>query len=207
MNIHLYLQSMRIRDENKEQAICEKAIEIVVAKGFDGLSMQKLAKEANVSPATIYIYFKDREDLILQLCMRESKKMVEATFEGFNTEMDFVEGMRLQWKNRAAYWLKNPLSAQFLEQAKHTNYGEQAFEYTKNQFAAAMGKFLRKAVKNGEIVELTTEVFWATAFSPLYTLIKFHLAGKGMAQRPFVLDDNIIDQTLKLVIKALTPTK
>ncbi|MGV3508924.1 MAG: TetR/AcrR family transcriptional regulator [Sphingobacteriaceae bacterium] len=198
---------MRIRDENKEQAICEKAIEMVVAKGFDGLSMQKLAKEANVSPATIYIYFKDREDLILQLCMRESQKMVEATFEDFNTEMDFVEGMRLQWKNRAAYWLKNPFSAQFLEQAKHTNYGEQAFEYTKSQFASAMGKFLRKAVKNGEVVELTTEVFWATAFSPLYTLIKFHLAGKGMAQRPFVLDDNILDQTLKLVIKALTPTK
>ena len=38
-----------------------------VKGGFNGFSMQKLAKAANVSPATIYIYFKDKEDLIQQL--------------------------------------------------------------------------------------------------------------------------------------------
>ena len=57
---------MRTRDENKEAAIRTKALEMIVKVGLDGLSMQKLAKSANVSPATIYIYFKDREDLILK---------------------------------------------------------------------------------------------------------------------------------------------
>jgi AcrR family transcriptional regulator len=51
---------MRARDENKEQNICRKAMEMIVQDGLDGLSMQKLAKAAGVSPATIYIYFKDR---------------------------------------------------------------------------------------------------------------------------------------------------
>jgi AcrR family transcriptional regulator len=60
---------MRTRDENKESAIRQKAIEMIVKKGFDGLSMQKLAKAADVSPATIYIYYKDRDDLIVQLWM------------------------------------------------------------------------------------------------------------------------------------------
>ncbi|MBA4056563.1 MAG: TetR/AcrR family transcriptional regulator, partial [Marivirga sp.] len=58
---------MRTRDELKEQKIREKAIEMIVNEGFDGLSMQKLAKAANVSPATIYLYFKNREDLLNQL--------------------------------------------------------------------------------------------------------------------------------------------
>ena len=40
---------------------------MIVKEGFDGLSMQKLAKAANVSPATIYLYFKNREDLLNQL--------------------------------------------------------------------------------------------------------------------------------------------
>jgi AcrR family transcriptional regulator len=44
-----------------------KAMEMIVAEGFDGLSMQKLAKAAGVSPATIYIYWKNREDLLNQL--------------------------------------------------------------------------------------------------------------------------------------------
>ena len=75
MNIHLYLLSdMRTRDENKELTIREKALEMAVKDGFDGLSMQKLARAAGVSPATIYIYFKDRDDLILQLWLQEVKK-------------------------------------------------------------------------------------------------------------------------------------
>jgi TetR/AcrR family transcriptional regulator, multidrug resistance operon repressor len=55
MNIHLNLHQMRSRDENKEQAIRTEALENAVKDGFDGLSMQKLAKAAAVSPATVYI--------------------------------------------------------------------------------------------------------------------------------------------------------
>ena len=78
---------MRTRDENKELTIREKALEMAVKDGFDGLSMQKLARAAGVSPATIYIYFKDRDDLILQLWLQEVKKMVDATLEGFDPSM------------------------------------------------------------------------------------------------------------------------
>jgi AcrR family transcriptional regulator len=198
---------MRQRDENKEQAICEKAIEMIVKHGFDGLSMQKLAKAAGVSPATIYIYFKDREDLILQLCVRESQKMIESTFIDFSPEMSFEEGMHQQWKNRATYWIAHPLEAQFLEQAKHTPYGEKAFQNIKREFSSTMGKFLSKAVEEGELIDLPKELFWSIAFAPLYTLIKFHLAGKGMSDVPFVLEDKAMYRALQLVLKALKPIK
>ncbi|HXO77347.1 MAG TPA: helix-turn-helix domain-containing protein, partial [Puia sp.] len=58
---------MRVRDESKVEAIYQQALKMIVEEGFDGLSMQKLARAAGVSPATIYIYFKDRDDLLLQL--------------------------------------------------------------------------------------------------------------------------------------------
>lgn len=50
-----------------EKAIREKVLAMIVKEGFDGLSMRKLANAAGVSPATIYVYFKDRDDLIMQL--------------------------------------------------------------------------------------------------------------------------------------------
>jgi len=46
---------MRIRDEQKEKAIREKALKMIVKDGIEGFSMQKLAKAANVSPGTLYI--------------------------------------------------------------------------------------------------------------------------------------------------------
>ncbi|HEX2613085.1 MAG TPA: helix-turn-helix domain-containing protein, partial [Fibrobacteria bacterium] len=57
---------MRSRDPSKESAIRRMTMELAVKEGFDGLSMQKVAKAAKVSPGTLYIYFEDREDLMMQ---------------------------------------------------------------------------------------------------------------------------------------------
>ena len=69
---------------------------MIVSHGFDGLSMHKLAKAASVSVATIYIYFKDREDLIQQLYTEEFEKMTLATLVNFNPEGRFDEGLKVQ---------------------------------------------------------------------------------------------------------------
>jgi predicted MFS family arabinose efflux permease len=44
------------------------------------------------------------------------------------------------------------------------------------------------------------------AFAPLYQLLKFHLHGRGLSGTPrFTLDERLMDQTLDLVVRALTP--
>lgn len=196
---------MRKRDENKIAAICEKAIEIIVKKGFDGLSMQKLAKAANVSPATLYIYFKDREDLILQIALKEAEKMIDATLKEFDPAMNFAEGLKIQWKNRARYWLDNPLKSNFMEQIRHSPIGETVFKKVKREFSKTMGGFMEQAIKRKELVKLPPEVYWCIAFAPLYQLIKFHIDGKGLANKKFVWNDNYMDQALDLVLKSLKP--
>ncbi len=80
---------MRTRDVNKESLIQEKAIEMIVKEGLDGFSMQKLAKAANVSPATLYIYYKDRDDLITQLATKISNRLMETSLKGMHPKMSF----------------------------------------------------------------------------------------------------------------------
>jgi AcrR family transcriptional regulator len=207
MNIHLYLHIMRLRDENKEIAIREKALEMVVKDGFDGLSMQKLAKAAGVSPATIYIYFKDRDDLILQLWLQEMKKMVDATLERFDSTMPFDEGLKVQWLNRARFCMENPASMHFLEQIKYSPYHEICMKKMDNTFLKTMAEFVHNAINRKELVKLPVEVYWSVAFAPLYQLVKMHMSGRGLrgGTEKFVLDDKIMNQTLRLVLKALKP--
>ncbi|HEY1202427.1 MAG TPA: TetR/AcrR family transcriptional regulator, partial [Niastella sp.] len=57
----------------------------------------------------------------------------------------------------------------------------------------------------GELQPLPFEVYWAIAFAPLYQLIKFHAQGNSPANACFRISDEIVDQTLKLVLKALKP--
>jgi TetR/AcrR family transcriptional regulator, multidrug resistance operon repressor len=206
MNIHLYLAViMRIRDQNKEAAIRAKALEMAVKDGFDGLSMQKLAKAAGVSPATIYIYFKDRDDLILQLWFQEMKKMVDATLEGFDPSMHFDEGLKVQWLNRATFCMQNPTSMHFLEQIKYSPYHEPFMKKMDTTFQKIMGEFVHNAINRKEIVKVPLEIYWSLAFAPLYQLVKMHMSGRGMRAEKFSLDDKIMNQTLRLVIKALKP--
>ena len=198
---------MRQRDENKELAIREKALEMAVEDGFDGLSMQKLAKAAGVSPATIYIYFKDRDDLIIQLWLQEMKKMVDATLEGFDPLMPFDEGMKIQWLNRARFCMEHSASMHFMEQIKFSPYHDACMKKMDTTFLKIMGEFVHNAISRKELVKLPLEVYWSVAFAPLYQLVKMHMSGKGLrpGDERFVLDDKIMNQTLKLVLKALKP--
>src|SRR5882762_502498 len=107
MGSTLIFAFMRTRDENKIEAIYSQALEMVVNEGFEGLSMQRLAKAAGVSPATIYIYFKDKEDLLLQLHKRESDRYFAYIMEGFDPEADFATGLAVQWKRRAQYVIEH----------------------------------------------------------------------------------------------------
>ena len=198
---------MRTRDEMKESAIREKALEMVVKHGFDGLSMQKLAKAAGVSPATIYIYFKDRGDLILQLYLQEMKKMVDATLDGFDPSMHFEEGLKVQWLNRAKFCMQDPANMHFLEQIKFSPYHEAFMKKMDNTFIKTMGEFVHNAINRKELVKLPIEVYWSIAFAPLYQLVKMHMSGRGLrgGSEKFILDEKIMNQTLKLVLKALKP--
>jgi hypothetical protein len=196
---------MRLRDEQKVELIRQKAMEMIVKQGFDGLSMQKLARAASVSPATIYIYFEDREDLIRQISVKEVENMVSTTFIGFDPEMSFAEGLKVQWQNRARYWMENPLQAKFIEQMRHSPIGVEIFLTVKKEFSSRMSRFVHGAIEKGELLNLPLEVYWSIAFAPLYQLIKYHHDGFGMQHQKFTLDDNILNQTLQHVIKALTP--
>lgn len=194
---------MRYRDEHKELLVKERAIEMIVREGLDGFSMQKLAKEASVSPATLYIYYRDKEDLLFQLGYEEAKRLTETILKDFDPDMRFEEGMRIQWRNRADYWLESPAKAQFLEQLKHSPIRARVFETLDKEFVEALGKFVHKAIDNKEIMPMTREVFWSVAYAPLYNLIRFHTEGVSLAGSPFKFTKEIMWETFAVVMKAL----
>lgn len=196
---------MRTRDENKEQAIRENAIEIVIKHGLEGLSMQKLAKAAGVSPATIYIYFKDREDFLLKLSVDIASRLLDASLKNFDPDMHFEEGLRIQWKNRAAFFMQHPKEVHFIEQVRYSPLYEKVMPMLTKGFSEVMGKFVHNAIRRKELKKLPFEVYWSVAFAPLYQLMKFHAQGKSYGSEKFEITEKIMMQTLELVVKALRP--
>jgi AcrR family transcriptional regulator len=197
---------VRKKDLKKEKLIREQAMAMIVKHGFDGLSLHKLARAAGLSVATIYIYFQDREDLILKIYEDVSSRMFEATLAGFEPEMDFEAGLRVQWTNRARYFLRHPLEMHFMEQIKFSPLHERALTVTGGKFRELMKAFVRHAIERKQLVPVPVEIYWCIAFAPLYQLVKFHIHGRNMSGTgKFVLDEAALETTLRLVLKSLKP--
>lgn len=192
---------MRARDENKESAIRERAMELIVKEGFDGFSMQKLAKEANVSPATIYIYYKNKEDLLNQLFIDVQQKFADTALENFNLDLSFEEGIWLQWKNRLKFILSYPTHFRFMEQFRNSPLVNHD-AISLNEFKESMRAFLKNAIKRGDISKMEPEIFWALAYGSFYSLIRFHLNEKNLTDRAFELTDAKLKQTFSMAMKA-----
>ncbi|MEC5143401.1 Regulatory protein TetR [Chitinophaga sp. 180180018-2] len=194
---------MRYRDENKIQAIRDSAIEMIAKDGLENFGINRLAKSAGVSPATIYIYYKDKEDLLTSISVEEAQKMVRATMKGCHSGMPFREWLWVQWKNRAAFGMDNHSVAGFFEQLRNSSYRDKMLETISEEFKHAMGAYLENAVKSGEVNWVPVEVFWAVAFAPLYTLVKFHNEGRNIDGSPFKLTESIMKAAFECIIKGM----
>lgn len=194
---------MRVRDVNKVELVKQKAIELLVDVGFEGFTMSKLAKSCKVSVATLYIYYQDKDDLILKVGIEEVERMSMIMLENFDPECSFEEGLRQQWKNRAKCLLENPLSAQMIEQLRTSTYQPKIIHVFNKNFKEPLGRFLHNSIERGEIEVMPFETYWSIAFAPLYTLIRFHNEGQSLAGRPFALTDEVLWKTFDLVLKAL----
>ncbi len=198
----IFAPVMRKKDENKEIAIREKAIEMIVKEGFDGLSMQKLAKAANVSPATIYIYFKNREDMLNQLFNHVEQTFTRFALNDFDPQMTLKEGLWLQWRNRLRFISKNPYHYGFHEQFRNSHLIDHN-DVKRTDFKDSMKTFVINAVKCGELKKMEPEIFWALAYGPFYTLVKFHLQKKSMMNNNFKLTESKMKMAFDCVMKAL----
>jgi TetR/AcrR family transcriptional regulator, fatty acid metabolism regulator protein len=68
------------KQELKRKAILEAAIKVFSVKGFHGAKITEIAHEAGVADGTTYLYFKNKDDLLI--------KSVENLFENRLNEME-----------------------------------------------------------------------------------------------------------------------
>ncbi|MEE1896717.1 TetR family transcriptional regulator [Flavobacterium rakeshii] len=197
---------MRTRDTDKEKLVYEKAIEQIVKEGFNAFSMNKLAKACNISVATLYIYYKDKDDLIKKVGTTIAKKFFSIVINDFNPKMPFEEGMWIQWKNRSAFALENPMEVSCFEIMKHSPYADEILKAGElTTFKECMTEFFKNAIKNKELNPISLDIFWSIAYGPLYSLLGFHREGKSIGGRPFTLTEDIMKETFDLMIKGLKP--
>lgn len=114
--INVYYTFMRHKDENKNEAIFQATIQLLNEIGFSDISMSKIAKRANVSPSTIYVYFENKEDMLGKLYLNVKQRMSSRMFAGVDESMPIKAGFELMIRNYIAFILEHKEDFLFIEQ-------------------------------------------------------------------------------------------
>jgi AcrR family transcriptional regulator len=166
----------RTRDQAKYDAIVRSSIQLINTIGFDGISISKIAKKAKVSPATIYIYFKNKEDLFTRLYIDIRKEMSEGGLEGLKEGMTTEEAFKSIWYHSFTFNLQHPEYLTFREQFEQTRMMKNIKPQNFRLFQT-VDELLKRGVKEKTIQNHPLPILTAFAYFPIVTLLKFHQAG------------------------------
>lgn len=72
---------MRNKEGNKEKDILEAAVKVFAEYGYHSAKVAKIAEVANVATGSVYVYFKNKEDILLQIFETVWKKLYEEVKE------------------------------------------------------------------------------------------------------------------------------
>ena len=81
---------------------------LMAKEGLTQLSMHKLAKEANVAAGTIYLYFKNKDELLEQFARRVFAIFMATLEKDFDESKSFFEQYRQMWWNIWQFLQENP---------------------------------------------------------------------------------------------------
>jgi len=82
----------RLKEQEKEarkDLILDAAQRVFAAKPFGKVSMRDIAKEADISPPSIYTYFSDQETLFIEAALKGTQDMMDAFAATMNRAGDF----------------------------------------------------------------------------------------------------------------------
>lgn len=161
---------MRYKDEAKQKAIIEATVKLVNEIGFVASSVAKIAKEAQVSPATIYIYYENKEDLLVSTYMDIKQKLSEAILKDFDESKPVRDIMKGFWVNTFDFISRNSQNFQYTEQFANSPYSSLVDKARIDQYYAPIAKVMQRGIEQKIIKDVPFEMLSIFIYYPILIL-------------------------------------
>lgn len=161
---------MRVKDKIKQEAVFNATIKLVNEIGFAASSVAKIAREAGVSPATIYIYYDNKEDLLISTYMMIKEEMAKAWLENLDDRKPIRDIFYDLWIRMFEFAQKHPDYFMFAEQFANSPLIERVDKEKMDRLFEPLYKIIRRGIEQKIIKDVKLEILGAFLFYPVYTL-------------------------------------
>jgi AcrR family transcriptional regulator len=190
--------------ETMRQEILDAARDLFVEQGYQNVSMRKIGEKIEYSPTTIYLYFKDKAELLYCICEETFARLL-ATLEAIvETDSDPVSCLERGLRAYVEFGLDHPnhYIMSFLTPHDHGDLPE-AYSYENSTGARAfdlLRTMVRRCVEGGYFrpvdVESTAQALWASVHGVTSLLIVDK-------EFPFVERTALVDRLVDMTIRSL----
>ena len=182
--------------------ILSAARELFVNEGYENVSMRKIADRIEYSPTTIYLYFKDKADLLDSVCQKTLLSLLNTLEELKKDKSDPVETLKKSGRTYVEFGLKYPqdykltfvIRPQFQKGLglQEGSIGEKVFDYLR----AVVSECIQQKMFRQVDVETTGQVMWSAVHGITLLLIDF-------PDFPWTERDTLINTVIDTTIKGL----
>jgi AcrR family transcriptional regulator len=169
----IYICGLKPRDDNKIQQIFTATLKLVVRTGVAGITMRQIAKEAKMATGTLYIYFKDKDQLVNQLYASCRAASVNAYFEGYNDAKPFKDGFKIIWKNILNHRLENFDVSVFMEQCYHSPFISESTKEMSRQLIQPLYKLIDRGKEEKLLKDIDTIMLLIFMMGSITEVIKY----------------------------------
>jgi AcrR family transcriptional regulator len=188
---------MRPRDQHKQAALIEATLHQVTEHGFGATSVARIARQADISPGTVYIYYRDKDTLLEAAFLHASDRLIDTVLAALAPRATLRESLGTVWRALFALALKQPRLFRFHEQFTHSSRMHPALQERNEARLTPLLEALEQGQRAGLIKPVGLELIEAFLFRPIHSLIHGHSC------RPFTPTPEAIDSAFAMAWDAI----
>ncbi|MCT4638875.1 MAG: TetR/AcrR family transcriptional regulator [Bacteroidales bacterium] len=167
---------MRTKDKNKEIAIFESTLKLIQQQGIAGITMAKIAEQANIATGTLYIYFTNKEELITALYEKLCEQSTERFFIGYSDDLPYKMGLKKVWTNYLNHRINFNEESVFLEQYYRSPYITERQKQMAEKMKEPVYYIIERGKKEGLIKDnADTEMLFSSMLGFIRELAQDHV--------------------------------
>lgn len=147
---------MKPKDDKKIEDIYSATLQLVNDYGLSGITMSMIAKQAQLATGTVYLYFTNKEELIMKLFDVCTNNYIQVYYQGVSDANGFEKNFKIIWMNLINYNIKYFDQIIFLEQCFHSPFIPEEIRVTKKEKFKPWFNLLEKGKKEGLIKDVDT---------------------------------------------------
>ncbi len=138
--------------------------------GFAASSVSKIAKQANISPATIYVYYKNKEDLLVSTYIDIKKNISMALLKDFDDSLPIRDILKSVWFKMFNYIESHPDYFQYAEQFSNSPYQALVNKQEIEKYFEPMMNILLRGIEQKIIKNVNFDILLAFIFYPIMAI-------------------------------------